>query len=234
MGEDGNRAFRRERCQRCGVCTEKCYAKALELIGREMTVAEVIAEVEKDKPFYETSGGGMTVSGGEPLFQFEFTLAVLQEAKRRGLHTCLETSGFAPFERLEQISPLVDLFLYDYKETDPARHQEYTGAPREVIVDNLIRLDQLGAKTILRCPIIPGLNARADHFAGIAAMANRLHHIFEINLMPYHPLGQSKSERIGKPAPMEDSTFPEAATVAAWEAAVAAATRVPVKKGIGP
>ncbi len=89
MGEDGNRIFRRERCQRCGVCAEKCYAKALELIGREMTVAEVIAEVEKNKPFYETSGGGMTVSGGEPLCQFEFTLALLQEAKRRGLHTCM-------------------------------------------------------------------------------------------------------------------------------------------------
>ena len=144
MGEDGNRTFRRERCQRCGVCAEKCYAKALELIGREMTIEEVIAEI---------------------------------------------------------------------------------------IVDNLIRLDQLGAKTILRCPIIPGLNARNDHFAGIAAMANRLHNILEINLMPYHPLGRSKSERIGKPAAMEDATFPEAATVAVWEAAVAAATCVPVKKG---
>lgn len=231
MGEDGSRTFRRELCRRCGVCAEKCYAKALELIGREMTVEEVIAEVEKDKPFYETSGGGMTVSGGEPLFQFEFTLALLQEAKRRGLHTCVETAGFTPFERLEQIMPVVDLFLYDYKETDPARHQEYTGAPREVIVENLIHLDQLGAKTILRCPIIPGRNARNDHFAGIAALANRLHNILEVNLMPYHPLGESKNERIGKTAPMEDSTFAEDDTVASWAATVAAATHAPVKKG---
>lgn len=231
MGEDANRLFLRESCQRCGVCTEKCYAKALELIGREMTVEEVIFEVEKDAPFYETSGGGMTVSGGEPLFQFEFTLALLQEARRRGLHTCVETSGFASFDRLERIRPFVDLFLYDYKETDPVRHQEVTGVPQKIIIDNLIRLDQLGAKSILRCPIIPGLNARDDHFAGIAAMANSLKNILEVNLMPYHPLGKSKSERIGKTSVMEEVAFPEDSTVAAWEAAVAAATRVPVKKG---
>jgi pyruvate formate lyase activating enzyme len=231
LGTDGSRVFRREGCRRCGACAEKCYAKALEKIGREMSVEEVIADVEKDRPFYETSGGGMTVSGGEPLFQFEFTLALLKEAKRRGLHTCVETSGFTPFDRLERIMPFVDLFLYDYKETDPARHQEYTGVPREIIIDNLIRLDQLGAKSILRCPIIPGLNARDDHFAGIADMANQLHNILEVNLMPYHPLGKSKSERIGKPAAMEDGAFPAADTVSAWLAAVAAGTRIPVKKG---
>ncbi len=231
LDANGGRIFNRARCQRCGACAEKCYTKALEKIGREMSVEEVIADVEKDRPFYETSGGGMTVSGGEPLFQFEFTLALLEEAKRRGLHTCVETSGFAPFDRLERIMPFVDLFLYDYKETDPARHQEYTGVPREIIIDNLIRLDQLGAKSILRCPIIPGLNARDDHFAGIADMANQLHNILEVNLMPYHPLGKSKSERIGKPAAMEDGAFPEADTVSAWLAAVAAGTRIPVKKG---
>ncbi len=231
MDEKGQRSFQRVRCQRCGACAEKCYAKAIELIGREMTVEEVIADVEKDKPFYETSGGGMTISGGEPMFQFDFTLALLEEAKRRNLHTCIETSGFAPFEKYERIMPLVDLFLYDYKETDPVRHKEYTGVPRDVIVDNLIKLDQLGAKSILRCPIIPHLNDRDDHFAGIAEMAGRLRNIIEINLMPYHPLGKSKSERIGKTAAFDDTAFPEPDTVAAWEAKVAAATKVPVKKG---
>jgi pyruvate formate lyase activating enzyme len=228
---EGCRIFDRARCRRCGVCAEKCSAKALEKIGREMSVEEVLADVEKDRPFYETSGGGMTVSGGEPLFQFDFTLALLQEAKRCGLSRCVETCGFAPFERLEPIVPLVDLFLYDCKETDPDLHRQYTGVPRKVIVENLVRLDRLGAPTILRCPIVPGLNARDDHFAGLAALANRLGNIRGINLMPYHPLGQSKSARLGKTAPMADSAFPEPETVAAWVAKVAAATRVPVAKG---
>jgi len=230
MAPSGGRIFNRARCRRCGACAERCYARALEKIGRELSVEEVMADVEKDRPFYETSGGGLTVSGGEPLFQFDFTLALLQEAKRRGLHTCIETCGFAPFERLERLTPFVDLFLYDCKETDPVRHREYTGVPREIIVENLLRLDRLGAKTILRCPIIPGLNARDDHFAGIAALANRLGNLIEVDLMPYHPLGKAKSERLGKAAPMEDAAFPEAETVAAWVAKIAAATPVPVRR----
>jgi len=229
--QDGKHVLLRERCERCGVCAEKCYPTALEVVGREMSVEEVLAEVLKDKPFYETSGGGMTLSGGEPLFQFDFTLALLREAKRRALHTCIETCGFAPFERLESLVPFVDLFLYDYKETDPGRHREYTGVPREVIVENLIRLDRLGAKTVLRCPIIPGLNARDDHFTGIAEQANRLDNTREIHLMPFHPLGKSKSERLGKPSPWAEAAFPDAATVAAWVAKVAAATHITVKNG---
>jgi glycyl-radical enzyme activating protein len=231
MEANGERIFLRARCQRCGICAEKCYARAIELIGREMSVEEVLADVEKDRPFYETSGGGMTLSGGEPLFQFDFTLALCQEAKQRGLHTCIETCGFAPFEYLEQLVPFVDVVLYDYKETDPELHCKYTGVPREVIVENLLRLDRLGAKTILRCPIIPGLNARADHFAGIAALANRLDNIREVHLMPYHPLGKAKMDRLGKTAPMDEAAFPESDTVSTWVQTVAALTRIPVKNG---
>jgi len=231
MDGSGERIFHRARCQRCGICAEKCYTGAIERIGREMSVEEVMADVEKDRAFYETSGGGMTLSGGEPLFQFDFTLALCQEAQRRGLHTCIETSGFAPFGQLEQLMPFVDLFLYDYKETDPERHREYTAVPREGIVENLLRLDRLGARTILRCPIVPGLNAREDHFAGIAALANRLDNLREVHLMPYHPLGKSKSERLGKTERMEEAAFPESDMVAACVAKVAALTRIPVKNG---
>lgn len=228
----GERRFDRARCARCGACAEHCHAGAIERIGREMSVVEVIADVEKDRTFYETSGGGMTLSGGEPLFQFEFTLALLQEAKQRDLHTCIETCGYAPFEYIEQLMPLVDLFLYDCKETDSVRHRRSIGVPREGIVENLLRLDRMGAKTILRCPIIPGLNAREDHFEGIAELANRLGNTREIHLMPFHPLGKSKNERLGKPASMDKTAFPEADTVASWVEKVAAATRIPVKNGI--
>jgi pyruvate formate lyase activating enzyme len=224
------REFRREACVRCGLCAERCYAGALERIGREMTVGEVIEEVAKDRPFYDTSGGGMTVSGGEPLAQFAFTSALLVAARAAGLHTCLETAGFAPFERLAELRPNVDLFLYDYKETDPDRHRAHTGVPREGIVENLRRLDALGAAVVLRCPIVPGLNDRPDHFRGIAELANGLAAVREIHLLPYHPLGVSKSRRIGKAAHVHRDTLVDDALVAGWVAEVARLARLPVRR----
>jgi glycyl-radical enzyme activating protein len=229
--EGGQRQFHRELCTGCGTCAAQCYARALEVIGKDMTVAEVLDEVLKDRPFYETSGGGMTVSGGEPMAQFAFTQALVQAAKGAGLHVCLETSGFAPWEQYEQLLGAVDMFLYDYKESDPARHREFTGVPPETILDNLRRLDERGAALVLRCPIIPGYNARDEHLLAIAALANRLGHVQEINLMPYHPLGDSKRGRLGKASHFPDTGFPEEAEVVRWLETVAAHTRVPVKRG---
>ena len=163
--------FDRARCTHCGACAQACYAQAIEVIGRQMTVDQVLDEVMKDLPFYQTSGGGMTVSGGEPMAQFAFTKALLTDAKARGLHTCMETSGFAPLRHFEAIRPLVDLFLYDLKETDPVLHKQWTGVELKPILDNLRALDRLGSQLILRCPAIPGLNDRDDHFAGIAGLA---------------------------------------------------------------
>lgn len=185
-------------CTGCGKCVEKCYAGAREIIGRRMTVEDVLAEVLKDRIFYENSGGGMTVSGGEPLFQPEFTTALLEAAKKENIHNCLDTSGFAQWTKIEKMLPFVDIFLYDLKETDPERHIEYTGVPLEPILGNLREIDRRGGVTILRCPIVPGLNDRLEHADGIAAVANSLRHLHEINLMPYHPLGESKRTRLGK------------------------------------
>lgn len=228
--DGGQRRFDRERCRRCGLCASQCYARALEVIGKEMTVAEVLDEVLRDTPFYETSGGGLTVSGGEPMAQFAFTLALVQAAKDAGLHVCLETSGFASWSEYEQLLGAVDLFLYDFKESDPARHREFTGVPPETILDNLRRLDERGAALVLRCPIIPGCNARDDHFLAIAALANRLRHVREINLMPYHPLGESKLDRLGKARRLPAIGFSDEAEVGRWLATVAARTRVPVMR----
>ncbi len=185
-------------CTGCGKCAEKCYVGAREIIGRRMTVEDVLAEVLKDRIFYENSGGGMTVSGGEPLFQPEFTTALLEAAKKENIHNCLDTSGFAQWAKIEKMLPFVDIFLYDLKETDPERHLEYTGVPLEPILDNLREIDRRGGVTILRCPIVPGLNDRFEHADGIAEVANSLRHLSEINLMPYHPLGESKRTRLGK------------------------------------
>lgn len=225
----GRHIIDRAGCIRCGKCAEEC-AGALELCGKAMTPGDIVREVLRDKPFYDNSGGGMTVSGGDPLFAPDFTLALLKEAKAQGLHTCLETSGFARWEKIEALIPYVDLFLWDVKETDSARHREYTGAPNEPILENLKKLDAAGAKTVLRCPVIPGYNDRAEHFSAIAALANVLNHVQEIHIEPYHPLGQSKAEALGEDYALSGLTFPKEETVKEWMDAVQKETGVPVRK----
>ena len=142
----------RSRCRHCGKCAERCYAGARKFIGRGVEPEEILAEVLADRAFYG-SEGGMTVSGGEPLFQPDFTEALLRGARKERIHTCLDTSGFAAPEIFARILPLTDLFLYDLKESDPARHLMYTGADPGVILTNLFAADAAGAKTVLRCPL---------------------------------------------------------------------------------
>jgi pyruvate formate lyase activating enzyme len=227
--EDGVHVLDRSKCVRCGLCAKECHAQALELIGREMGVDEVLDEVMKDQPFYETSGGGLTVSGGEPMAQFEFTLALLTEAKRRGLHVCMETCGFASRERYGKMLPLVDIFLFDVKESDDARHREYTGVPLEPIRKTLEFLDEKGAQIVLRCPLIPGLNAREEHFKAVGELAERLKNVSQVDVEPYHPLGISKSERIGKDAALAElKGFPEKEEAERWVASIKAHTSKPV------
>ena len=228
--EDGKHIFDRTNCILCGKCAENCMPGALETVGYLQTVDEVLKEVMKDQIFYETSGGGMTLSGGEPMYQAEFTYELLKSAKEKGLHICMETCGYANEDNFRKIADLVDIFLYDYKETDPEKHLEYTGVTNELILKNLHMLDELGAKTILRCPIIPTLNDREDHFAGIARTANSLKNILEINVEPYHPLGSGKSSMLGKNYALENLTFPENETVQYWMDQIQSQTKVPVKK----
>ena len=222
--------YLRESCDACGSCSKACVTGALETVGEKKTVGEVLSEVLRDQIFYSTSGGGMTLSGGEPTYQFDFALALLRAAKEEGLHTCIETCGAVGRERLCELVPFVDIFLFDCKETDPARHKEYTGVSNEKILENLRYIDSLGAKTILRCPIIPSLNDREDHFEKIAEIANSLENIIEINIEPYHPLGSRKSEMLGKEYPLSHLTFPEEKTVQEWIKSISGKTKVPVKK----
>ena len=203
---DGKHQIERERCRGCFLCVKECYSNALEVVGKEMAVAEVLDEVEKDRPFYDESGGGMTLSGGEPLAQFEFSRALLAGAKARDLHTCVETSGLGPAEEVTAWVPLVDLFLFDYKETGPERHRAYTGVSNEGILENLRLLDARGAKTILRCPIVPGANLREDHLRGIVSVAAALRHCQGIHILGYHQLGEAKRIRLGGGA---ETRFPD-------------------------
>lgn len=228
--EAGKHLFKRTECSHCGKCTENCYAQALEMIGREMSVEEVIGEVLKDKAFYDNSDGGMTVSGGEPLLQPTFTKALLAEAKKNSLHTCIETCGFAAWKDVEPLLKNTDIFLYDYKESDPGKHKEFTGAPLEPILKNLEMLDKNGAAIILRCPIIPGLNDRPEHFRKIAETANSFKNIMQIDVQPYHPLGKSKCERIGKKYILESLSFPEDSAIEKWLEEIREYTQTPVNR----
>lgn len=228
--KNGAHVFERQNCIRCMKCSEVCVTDALETAGKESTVDEVIAEVMRDEVFYKNSGGGMTLSGGEPMLQFDFTYALLKAAKENGLHTCIETCGYCDADSYKKIADLVDIFLFDYKITDPSVHKRYTGVSNELIFSNLKMLDDMGAKTVLRCPIIPTVNDTAEHFSGIADTANSLKNIIGINIEPYHPLGSSKSELLGSDYGLKELTFPEEEAVKAWIEAIASKTAVEVKK----
>lgn len=229
--ENGMHLFDRSKCKMCGVCVEACPTDALEQAGKEMTVEEVLTEVLKDKVFYDNSQGGMTVSGGEPLMQFDFTYELMKAAKAAGLHTCMETCGLAAEENIRKIAELTDIFLFDWKITDSELHKQYTNVDNQLITSNLRMLDSIGANTVLRCPIIPGVNDTEEHFAGIAAMANSLKHVMKVEIEPYHALGNHKHEKLGRPELVQNFTTPENDMVEQWIARIAAQTSVPVMKG---
>ncbi len=189
----------RERCERCGACVSACMPGALEQVGREATVGEVLDEVLRDRPFYEQSGGGLTLSGGEPAAQAGFSEALLVEAGQAGLHRCVETSGFCAPEVFDRLIANVELLLLDVKETDSTAHERWTGVGLERTVSNLARADRSGVATILRCPIIPGVNDRREHIEAVADLARRHGCVESVELMPYHPLGGAKQERFGWP-----------------------------------
>lgn len=229
MGETGAHLIDRGACEACGTCAADC-AGALEIVGKEMTVEEILEEVRKDELFYVNSGGGMTVSGGDPLMCPEFTLELLKAAKACGLHTCMETSGHAKWQDIEKLMPYVDLFLWDVKETDPVRHKEYTGVTNERILSNLRRLNGAGAEIVLRCPLIPGLNDREEHLKAIAGLAEELSGVQRVDVEPYHPLGKSKCEDLGKEYALGDLSFTEEDVVSFWIGTIQAGTSKPVQK----
>lgn len=174
------------------------------LTGRKMSVAEVMEEVCADKSYYRNSGGGMTVSGGEPMLQPEFLTCLLEEARREEIHTCIETSGFAAREDFTRIKDLVDLFLYDIKYMDEEGHIRYAGASNQTILHNLDYLYEIGAHILLRCPVIPGINDTEDHIDGIAGLTEKYPNLEGVEIMPYHDMGKSKWSRLGRQYALPD------------------------------
>jgi pyruvate formate lyase activating enzyme len=186
------------------------------MVGRDTGAEAVLKEPVRDRPFYSDSGGGVTVSGGEPLMQAEFLLELLKLFKAEGLHTALETSGCADYQLYEKVLPYTDLFLYDYKETNNELHKKYTGADNALILKNLRSLHSAGVRVLLRCPVIPGLNDREDHFRGIAAISKELENLEGVELLPYHRLASAKAGRMGLESGEEFTQLPREAA-AEWQ-----------------
>jgi pyruvate formate lyase activating enzyme len=202
-------------CARCGACAAVCYAEARRMTGREAAVEEVMAEVERDVAFYEQSGGGVTFSGGEPLMQIDFLDALLRASRKRSIRTALDTCGYAPWESIDRIRGMVDLFLYDIKIVDDARHRELTGVSNERIVANLKALSRHGHDIRLRLAVIPGINDDEAAARAVGALAISLSRPVEIDILPYNRLGAEKYARLGRPYRLPDAPALSAERMAA-------------------
>lgn len=186
----------RELCQNCGACVDVCSYNAREMAGKPMPVREVARIALQDEMFYEESGGGVTLSGGEAMAQdMDYLVSLLKQLKRRGINVAMDTCGDVPFERFEQVLPYVDTFLYDLKLMDSAKHQHFIGVPNERILENLKKLDERHAAINIRIPLIEGVNCDEENIAATLEFLKQIHPV-KVNLLPYHNTGKSKYERL--------------------------------------
>jgi pyruvate formate lyase activating enzyme len=193
------RIIDRSRCTLCGECLKWDYAGAINIIGRYLTVSEVLTEVERDHKFYEQSHGGVTFSGGEPTFQAEFLEEVCRQAQAHYLHTAIETCGYVRWETLRSILRHVNLVLYDLKHMDSNEHRRLTGVPNELILDNLKRIVSLGVPARVRLPLVPGRNDSPENIQATAAFISGLPNVQGFDILPYHRLGEPKWRQLDRP-----------------------------------
>ena len=194
---DGLISVAAERCSHCGECVAVCPARARLLYGKKMSVVEVFEEVYKDLPFYRRSRGGITLSGGEPLAQADFTRCLLQYCSRQNVHTAVETSGYARWDTLSWAFEFADLILFDFKHFNPLKHLKFTGVNNHQIIGNLKRLDAKGVPLIIRVPVVPGFNATVDEMRGMADFIAGLENPHPCYLLPYHAMAKPKYRLFG-------------------------------------
>jgi pyruvate formate lyase activating enzyme len=199
-----------ERCSGCGACSSVCSYKAIVLYGQPMNAGEIFDAVNRDKMFYQASGGGVTVSGGEALLQSQLVYDLFEKCRQAGIHTCIETSGFAAESALSQVLPNTDYILYDLKHLNSDKHRQYTGKPNTLILSNAKIVAASGVEMLFRMPLIPGIN---DDKQNIRDTADFLHGLgnnaLHIELMPYHRLGKGKYESLDRKYTLPDVLSPE-------------------------
>lgn len=205
--QDGVHRYERGSCIQCGRCVDGCPAGALESAGELMTISQVMDEVLSDRPFYETSGGGMTISGGEPLLQLEFTRSLLECCKAEGIHTAIETTAFGRWKDIEALLPVTDIVMMDLKHLDPEKHRQSTGVSNLRILENACRLASTDKPIQFHTPVVPGVNDSPEEIAAIAKFVNELIGLrraaqeqpedISLVLLPFHRLAADKYISLG-------------------------------------
>ncbi|MBU3113265.1 glycyl-radical enzyme activating protein [Clostridium lacusfryxellense] len=208
--------FLQQKCNKSFKCVDVCSYGALKISGLEKDVQAVMKEVAADITYYDNSGGGLTISGGEPTVQWEFTLELLKVAKQMNIHTAIETCGFGQQEVFNKIRNYTDLFLFDIKDTGSARHEKLTGVSNIKILKNLDFLYNQGSEIILRCPMIPGINDTTEHLRGISALSRKYPNLKGIEILPYHDMGRGKWKEMQVKYTLEGLKMPDDKTKKGW------------------
>lgn len=191
-----------DKCDACGTCVEACLAGARELVGRHVTVSELVEEIEKDVVFFEESGGGVTLSGGEPAAQPQFAEAFLATCRARGIHTILDTCGLASTEVFARVAAQADLVFYDLKLMGGEAHRRFTGAANDAILRNLATLAATAKPVVVRFPLVPGVNDGEEELAAMAGFLSRIG-LQNVDVLPWHSIGAEKYRRLGLESPTE-------------------------------
>ena len=207
-------------CVQCGICVPTCPAEAREIIGRQASMKEIVEQIERDRSFYEESGGGVTISGGEPLMQPGFLLELLRACKREEFHTALDTCGYASWGVMEELIGLVDLFLYDLKLVDDRAHMLYAGVSNELILANLKKLSDKKVNIHLRVPVIPGITDTEENLCQIGRLAKSLPGVRQVDLLPYHRAASGKYVRLNRSYRLDDIEPPSEAIMSGAAAQV--------------
>jgi len=196
-------------CDNCGACARACTAKALYMCGTDYTIDEIMERVRREMPFFKRSGGGVTISGGECLYQPEFTLELLKRCKEEGVNTAVDTTGYVKWEVIESILPYTDVFLYDLKGMDSALHKQVVGVPNDLILENARKIAAAGGKFQIRLPVLPLYNDSSDAFEAAGKFILELGDAVEVvQILPYHSLGTVKWERLQKERPVFEASPP--------------------------
>lgn len=209
-----------ELCTACGDCIEECTPDALKIYGWQSDAQSIVEEVKKDKSYFDNSDGGITLSGGDAIFQPEFALEILKLSRQNGIHTCLETSGYCKPEILTELARLTDLFLFDFKHFNDIEHKKYASVSNQTLLANLDYLSSQNKAIILRCPIIPGVNNNMQHFKAIAQLGNKYASIKSVEIMAFHDWGFHKYEQLGRNCPAIDSSTVDDETAQSWVKAI--------------
>jgi pyruvate formate lyase activating enzyme len=199
-----HRIIRHTGCTLCAVCVDICPTGAWEISGKKVEALEIIQKVEKDFLFFDQSEGGITFSGGEPLYQIDFLLNLLQLARLKGFHTAVDTSGIAPLRHYQQISSLVDLFLFDIKCLDEQKHRYFTAVSNQLILSNFKILANTGKDIFVRIPVIPGFNDNPEEILRISNFVKENSSVRRIDLLPYHAMAKEKYRRLDLKYPLEE------------------------------